>query len=86
MAGFPGASSAHQLGQENKIAALASTVVLVSSPRVASSLPVRTTSSQTGEALPLWESIAEWNFSAPDLEARHWKKRIPSAPAPPPGS
>ena len=29
---------------------------------------------------PAWGSIAEWNFSAPPAEARHWKYEIASAP------
>ena len=30
--------------------------------------------------MPACGSIAEWNFSAPEREARHWKNRMPSAP------
>src|SRR5699024_9416936 len=34
----------------------------------------------TRESGPAWGTIAEWNFSAPFFEARHWKNMTPSAP------
>ena len=33
-------------------------------------------------SVPACGSIAEWNFSAPARDCRHWKKRMPSAPRP----
>ena len=32
------------------------------------------------ESAPAWGSIAEWYFSAPALEARHWKNDTASDP------
>ena len=40
------------------------------------------TSRNTRLEVPACGSIAEWNFSAPDREARHWKNMIASAPRP----
>ena len=31
-------------------------------------------------SVPAWGSIAEWNFSLPARDCRHWKNMMPSAP------
>ena len=79
-AGLAGFSTAHQFGQENTTAALVRTGAPGHPSAAASSAPSAVTSAQTGEAWPECDNIAEWNFSAPDREARHWKNSTPLAP------
>ena len=68
---------AHQLAHERTIATRACTRAPSKLPSPASSLPNPATSAQTGEAVPECESMAEWNFSAPIRDARHWKNSTP---------
>ena len=46
----------------------------------ASSRPSSRTSANVRDRGPACGSIAEWNFSAPPREARHWKNSTESAP------
>src|SRR5690606_41429861 len=56
------------------------TRVPATSPRRSTMPPRATISRQTSLSVPACGSIAEWNFSLPCTDARHWKKHTPSAP------
>lgn len=50
------------------------------SAQAARTRPSSTTSRKRRVSVPAWGSRAEWYFSAPAAEARHWKKPTESAP------
>ncbi len=71
---------AHQDCQSQIIATSATVRV----PRMPSSrpspAPSALTSRQIRESVPACGTIAEWNFSAPRRDCRHWKNIAPSEP------
>ena len=74
---------AHSDSALNRIAVPARSSSVPCSPaseRVFSALPSSHTPRKTLESAPAWGSMAEWNASAPDLDCRHWKKQMASAP------
>ena len=74
------ASLAHQASQLNSRATSATTRVPATSPRRSSNAPSSSASRQTAESVPACGIRAEWNFSEPCSDARHWKKQTESAP------
>ena len=81
-AGRQGRSCAQWDSQSQRIATSAWTRVPRRSARPSSWEPSSLTSRQIRELVPACGSIAEWNFSAPLREARHWKNITASAPRP----
>ncbi len=71
---------AHHDCQSHTTATSATVRVPRISSSAATSAPSETTSRQIRLSVPACGTIAEWNFSAPEREARHWKNIAPSEP------
>ncbi|OSY53509.1 hypothetical protein BG846_00822 [Streptomyces fradiae ATCC 10745 = DSM 40063] len=72
--GRPSCRVPHQACQSCSTATSAATrVPATSGPSAASSAPIRFTSRKARPCSPACGTIAEWNFSAPCRDWRHWK-------------
>ena len=78
--GWESSSTPHQAFQSKAMATRLVTRLPTTGARAPRCAPRVQTSRQRAESVPAWGSIAEWNFSAPAFDARHWKNRSPSAP------
>ena len=73
--GWLSSSPAQRESQSTTTATSARTVEPATSPIASQVAPSSTTSRQTRLSVPACGSSAEWNFSAPARDARHWKKQ-----------